>query len=1015
MMSWNMPSSRAKIAVSSSLSVMIALISVIGDEPGPSKPFPTVTNSEKSVYGALNPRESIRQLALPSGFEATVFASEPDVQQPIAIQFDAEGRLWVAEGYTYAEQALNYDLKLRDRIVIFEDADQDGRFDSRKVFWEGAQRLTGLEIGFDGVYALTLPEMIFLPDRNRDDVPDSAPIVLLDGFDHARARHTMANGLAWGPDGWLYGRQGILGTSLVGKPGSPETERVSANVGIWRFHPKTHRFEIVTSGTTNPWGMDWNELGEAFHINTVIGHLWHVIPGAHFRRMFGEDPRPNIYQPIEQHADHVHWDTKELWSDIRTLGVTPTTSQAGGGHAHTGLMIYLGDNWPEEYRGDVFTINFHGRRLNRDKLVAEGSGFVAQHRPDFARFGDPWFRGIDLKYGPDGGVYVADWSDTGECHDHDGVHRVSGRIYKITYGKPKRPEVTDVRTQDLDGLVRLLGHRNEWFARQARLEIQRRSYDTDWNDHLARKSLEPLVADDSNPVRQVRGLFALHAASLDTQDMLLDMLRNPNLHLQVWATRFLTDKSRFPVISEKTIAQFAILAERTESPVVRLALASAIRDLPVASRNSVARPLIQRSADAKDHNLPMMIWFGIEPLASSAPVELAALFESSRIPLLSRWIARRLAQDYEADESAIARILGQASNQPLDNRTELMRGFAEALRGRRNARKPAKWDAFASTIDAKSGHQSAELMRTLGAFFGDGIALETIRSIAMDSKQEIGTRRRALKSLIEARSPQLREICLALFTVRDMSPIAAEGLATFDDPKLADEIIGNFGRVYANDKPAVFAALTSRENWCFKLLDAVEAGKIRRDEISAIIARQIRSHRNQALDEKLGRVWGSLRDSSAEKIKSIETWKNRLTPNTLATADAAQGKTVFAKSCSSCHKMYDEGGTSGPDLTGSGRDNLDYLLANILDPSAQVPANYRVSDLSLKDGRLLSGVIVSRTEKTITVQTPAEQVIIDANDVEEVRGSELSLMPEGLLRNLSEQEVRDLFGFLMRK
>lgn len=1002
-------------AVGFVLSATVSFVRVQGDEPKPANLFPQPTNSETKPYAALTPAEAVRQMALPPGFQATVFASEPDVRQPIAIQFDARGRLWVAEGYTYAEQALNYDLKLRDRILIFEDSDHDGRFDSRKVFWDGAQRLTGLEIGFDGVYALTLPEMIFLPDRNQDDIPDSAPVVLLDGFDHARARHTMANGLAWGPDGWLYGRQGILGTSLVGKPDSPDSERVSINVGIWRFHPKSHRFEIVTSGTTNPWGMDWAENGEAFHINTVIGHFWHVIPGAHFRRMFGEDPQPHIYKPIEQHADHVHWDTKELWSDIRTLGVTPTTSMAGGGHAHTGLMIYLGDNWPEEYRGDVYTINFHGRRLNRDQLVAKGSGYVARHQADFARFGDPWFRGIDLKYGPDGGVFVADWSDTGECHDHDGVHRVSGRIYKITYGKPKRPEVENVRSLDLDDLAKLLRHRNEWFARQARLEFQRRSWADDWNAARARQVIEPLLSDADQPVQQLRSLFALHSASLDTQEDLLKLLENPNPAIQVWAIRFLTDKSRFPDISKKVIDRFQALANHNDSPVVRLAIASALRQIPLKNRLSIVMPLAGRADDAEDHNLPKMIWFGVEPLAGTDSGSLAELFEASRIPSLDRWIARRIATDYENDEAAISRLLGFASNQSPAKRADLMKGFAEALRGRRQARKPAGWDAFAATVGENSEPELAELVRTLGAYFGDGIALETIRTIALDNGQEISARRKALKSMIQARSPDLRRVCVELFSARDMAPTAAEGLAAFEDPKLADEIIGKLGRVYPNDKPAVIATLATRKGWCFALLEAVEAGKITREDISAIAARQIRSHRDRDLDEKLNRVWGSLRDTTADRTRDIENWKNRLTPNALAMADHGRGKAVFAKTCSNCHKMYDEGGTSGPDLTGSGRENLDYLLSNIIDPSSMVPSNYQVSEIGLKDGRLLSGVIVSRNAKTITVQTATEQIAIDAGDVEEIRGSQQSLMPEGLLQNLTEQEVRDLIAFLMRK
>ena len=279
------------------------------------------------------------------------------------------------------------------------------------------------------MWALCAPELLFIPDANRDDVPDGKPVVVLDGWDASAVRHNIVNGLKWGPDGWLYGRHGILATSLVGKPGASASQRVPINCGIWRYHPTREVFEAVAHGTTNAWGFDYDDHGEMFFINTVIGHLWHVVPGAHYRRMYGTDFNPHLYQLIEQTADHFHWDTGETWSDIRK-GVSPTTDKAGGGHAHSGLMIYLGGNWPDRYRNTVFTVNLHGRRLNNDRLERFEAGYVGKHEPDLLQSDDPWFRGIDLIYGPDGGVYIADWTDVGECHENDGVHRTSGRIYQ---------------------------------------------------------------------------------------------------------------------------------------------------------------------------------------------------------------------------------------------------------------------------------------------------------------------------------------------------------------------------------------------------------------------------------------------------------------------------------------------------------------------------------------------------------------------------------------------------------
>src|SRR5687768_15552437 len=363
--------------------------------------FPQIYNSQQETIPFTKPDEALKGVRLPAGFHATLFASEPQVQQPIGFTTDARGRIWVAENFTYAERGVNFDTKLRDRIVILEDADGDGRAEKRTVFWDQAVELTSVLPGFGGVFALCPPKLLFFADADGDDVPDGEAKVLLDGFEPSAVRHNIANGLKLGPDGWIYGRHGILASSKVGRPGASEQERVLVNAGIWRYHPTTHKFEMVANGTTNPWGHDWDENGQLFFINTVIGHLWHAVPGAYYRKMYGEHPNPYLYELIEQTADHFHWDTKERWDDIRKLGVTGTTSEKGGGHAHSGFMIYGGDNWPDEYRNTTFTVNYHGRRLNNDSIRRAGATYVGRHRPDIMFVDDPWFRGVDLLSGPD--------------------------------------------------------------------------------------------------------------------------------------------------------------------------------------------------------------------------------------------------------------------------------------------------------------------------------------------------------------------------------------------------------------------------------------------------------------------------------------------------------------------------------------------------------------------------------------------------------------------------------------
>ncbi len=968
--------------------------------------LPDPFNTEPAKTSPMPAAEAAAKMQLPEGFRATVFAAEPDVRQPIAMALDARGRLWVAECYTYAEAATGYALQLRDRLLILDDTDGDGRFDRRTVFSENLQRLTSVELGFGGVWVTAPPHLLFIPDRDGDDRPDGEPEVQLDGFDFAHARHTMANGLRWGPDGWLYGRQGILGTSLVGAPGTPPGRRTSVNVGIWRYHPTRRAFEIVCEGTTNPWGLDWNEFGDAFFINTVIGHLWQAIPGAHFRRMFGDDPNPHAYQLIDQHAEHVHWDTREAWSDIRQLGVTTTTSQAGGGHAHTGLMFYLGDNWPREYHGKLFTINFHGRRLNVENVVRHGSGYTGRRAPDIAQQSDLWFRGLDLLAGPDGGVFVSDWSDTGECHDHDGVHRQSGRIYKITHGQPARPAVGDVAALRDAELLPLLRRGNEWFARAARKQIQERaSRGADLS--ATRAALRLMLAESSDPMVTLRALWSLHAAGGADAALLRSLLDHASEHVRAWAIRLLLDDPA--KVDAGTPVAFAGLARTEPSAFVRLALVSGLQRLPLEKRPAIARPLLARAEDATDHNLPLMAWYGVAPLADKFPDALVDLAASCEIPIPRQLIARRLGEDAERRPAPLNALLALAAAKPAAFQRDILTGLGDALAGWRRAPKPAAWDAgrasFAQADEAR--------VRELSAVFGDGRALDDLRALALDSARELAMRRAALRSLIDARAEGLRALCEQLFVVRGLTAAAAAGLALEEDPAIADRMLARFRGVPAAEKPPVINALLTRPIWAAKLLDAIAAGKIPRNELTAFHARQIRGFRESALEAKLAEVWGAFRDSPADKAALIAQWKTRLTPATLAAADQRQGRTLFNQVCASCHRLYGEGSTLGPELTGSGRAELDYLLQNIADPSAVVAKDYQLSLVTMKDGRVLSGMIRSRHEAIVVLQTLTETLNLPAADVAWSETSPVSLMPDGLLGALDEAQLRDLIGYLM--
>lgn len=991
--------------------------------------FPAPYDSQKTDGNPLStPQEALAKFQLPPGFQATLFTAEPDVRNPIAMTFDPRGRLWVAENYTYAESKKNFDMTLNDRIVVFHDSDGDGKSDKRVVFHDQLKRLTSVELGFGGVYALCPPQLLFIPDANRDDVPDGEPQVLLDGFDFGPVRHNIANGLKWGPDGWLYGRHGIQATSKVGAPGAPDDQRVKLNCCVWRFHPTRKVLEVVADGTTNSWGMDWNEHGEAFFINTVIGHLWHLIPGAHYRRMYGDDLDGKIYAPIEQHADHVHWATGEKWNDVRGGSkLSGSTSAAGGGHAHSGLLVYQGGNWPAEYHGKLFTLNFHGLRLNQEILEREGSGYVGRHGPDLLQTSDKWFRGVELISGPDGAVYVADWSDIGECHDHDGVHRGSGRIYKFMHGTATQNMAFDLGKEGRPALLQHLKSKNAWFARQAQQQLhQQRAAAVGPSSMEHADFIAAMRENSEQPVLLLRTLWAGSAVGVFGFKEQLPLLKHADEHVRAWAIRLLSDA--MPIRGRSTAAPVEMvspelgdaltaLAGSETSPFVRLALASTLQRLPLTLRAAIAKPLLAHAEDATDHNLPLMLWYGVKDLAIANPDVLVSLASESKIPLVRRYTARRLAEITPPSPS-LDNLLTIAATKDEVFRTEILAGLAESFKGVRKAAKPAAWDAFQMSLAASTDANVTKQVRELSTLFGDGRALEESRRVAFDTTAELSQRRAALQTLIDNKPDDLRATCEKLLDDREINALAARGLGMFDDAAIGENLAKRYSTTFrAHARPELLAVLVSRPSFAKALLANVGdgAGQIPRADITPFHARQIRGFKDKELNRQLTAVWGVVRDSSEDKVQLIAALKQKLTADALAKADLSQGRQVYATLCSACHMLYGQGGKIGPDLTGAGRHDLSYVLDNVIDPSAVVAADFRLAILTLKDGRVLSGLVPEKTERTLTLQTMTERLTIEQSEVTETQLVNQSLMPEGLLQTLNDTQVRDLVAYLMSK
>lgn len=933
--------------------------------------FPVVMNSPaEAELAPMSAVEAATAMKLPDGFHATDFAAEPDVQNPIAMAWDERGRRWIAENYTYSDRTQRFDLSLRDRVLIFEDLDNDGKADSRKVFTDNVQMLTSVEVGRGGVWLMCPPRLLFIPDSDADDIPDGPPQVMLDGFDVAQDNyHNFGNGLRWGPDGWLYGRCGHSCPGRIGVPGTPDDQRIPLDGGIWRFHPDKKIVEVLCHGTTNPWGHDWDENGELFFINTVIGHLWHAVPGSHFKEPFGESMNPGVYERMDMIADHYHFDTQGSRMDSRD----GKANDLGGGHAHVGMLIYQGSQWPERYHGKLLTINMHGQRANVERLERSGTGYVGRHEPDFFVAADPFFRGIDLSTGPDGNVLLIDWSDAGECHEHTGVHRLSGRIFKITYGESATP-----------GPI-----------------------------------VKPSCLQGNGPLQR---LWRDYQAGRLTPEQLRELEHDPDEHMRVWAIRLLTDfwpldwvtgpnpSADYPE-DDDTREMLVRMARNDPSGLVHRILASTLQRMPVAERQALALELVRHKQHAEDRELALLVWYGLIPVGEQQPKALLSIAKQSRWPPLTQSIARNLASRLKSEPDLLNLLLLTASELDESLQQSILRGVHDALRGWRKAPRPAAWDEFSQLSGISP---LAETVRQLSTLFGDGRALQEIRQIALDESAEMKVRQNALQTLVDARPADLREVCESLIDVRVLNATAARGLALFDDADVARLLARKYKRFHPDDRSAVIEKLVSRPAYAVVLLEELASGNgaIRATDITAAQARQIHNLGDESLKRRLAEVWGELRDSSAERLAQIDQLKGQLTRETLASADLSAGRQLFNKTCAACHQLYGEGQKVGPDLTGAQRTNLDYLLGNIVDPSAVVGKEYRMSILALVDGRVLNGLVVTRNDQTLVLQTATERVSLPTEDIDEIAVSSQSAMPDGLLQTLTTEQIRDLIAYL---
>lgn len=944
----------------------------------------------------LTAEQAVQQMTPQPGFKVNAFAAEPMITQPMSFCWDDAGRIWVAENRDYETRGRGFANSGDSRILILEDTDHDGVADTRKVFCEGIPFPSAIAVGFDGLWLGAPPNLLFIPDRDRDDRADMDDIeVRLTGWG-IRDRHETLNSFHWGPDGWLYGCQGYATPSRVGKPVGAGTlykhndpfpeeidfadEPIDINGGVWRYHPTKQRFEVVAHGFSNPWGIDYDAKGQLFITACVIPHLWHVIPGGIYHRQGGSHFNPHVYRDIRTIANHRHRS------------------------AHGGARIYLSDAFPKKYHDRIFMANIHEHAVLTDILLPKGSGFVGQHGDDFLLANNAQWIGFSMELGPQGNVYVLDWHDADIC-GKDVLNKETGRIFRIapeaSQAEAWADRDADVSTLTDQRLAEFQTSRSAWHARRARVVLQHRATERPIAP-AAIDVLRGIFRNEKNSDYRLRAFWSLHVIGALSPEELVGTLADDDAYLRAWAVQ-LSCEDFTP--SDEAISEFYRLAKTDPSPVVRLYLASALQRVPQDARWPLVNELVQHAEDNDDHNLPKMIWFGLEPLVASAPDQAIELASRSKLHQVTQHVARRLAHANELE-----RLVNAIVKYPHVS-LQLLRGLQDGLEGRNEIDVPTNWSqAYAKLRERDETH--AKVATALAQQFGDSTAADLLLEVVKDTRRDAVERQQALRGLSRRKHAPLRQILINLIDDDELRTAAIRAIADYDDPTFGTELLKRYGQLSTADKLEAIHALAARPAYGRRLTDAIRDGEIPRRDIPAYVARQLQ----RVVGNGFLEVWGPIDALSADQTAAMKRLQRLLTTKSLAEANLDHGKALFKRTCHSCHKLHGEGGNVGPDITGANRSNLDYLLGNIVTPSAIIQDAYKASVVLTNDGRVYTGILVGENDRQIQLRIAGqdEPARINKSEIESREIAPVSMMPNGLLNTLTDQEIIDLIGYLQK-
>lgn len=958
----------------------------------------------------LPPEEAARKMTLPEGFEARIFAYEPEVVNPVAMTWDDRGRLWVVELYEYPLGAAP-GAKPRDQIKILEDTDNDGRADKVTVFADGLNLATGLLLGYGGAFVGQAPHLLFLQDTDGDDKADKSTVVKT-GFG-LEDRHELLNGFAWGPDGQLYMTHGVFTFSKVKNPNDPDDDGVTMTAALARFHPVTKKFEVFAEGTSNPWGVDFDRDGNAFVSACVIDHLFHMAPGGLYQRQAGTPPNPYAYELLPSIVDHKHFRA-----------------------AYAGVQVYQGNQYPAEYKGTVLMGNIHDNAIHQDKLTPNGSSFKASFMKDFVRANDGWFRPVSTQVGPDGAVWIMDWYDKYPCYqnanaDPEGVDRAHGRIWRIVYTGnekgakvPSHPEGLNLGQASSRELVKTLAHDNVWHRRMAQRILSER------RDSSTRDALLELFRDGKSVEARLAALWTLHSSGQLHAEDLDKAAVDSEASIRTWAARLTGEQLEH---SEQTAVRLEKLAS-DESPSVRLAVATAVRQFvsgsltvntPPAQEPSagivggiLAKVMMQRQS-GDDPLIPFMIWMAAEPVLAKDPAGALKYFveqgmQAPKIsPVILRKLMRRISDTGSSEQLGLAvEFLNQlpAGADPLA--IAALDGLIEGQKGKGVSPGPKASEVLAR-LNSSGNKEVVSRSQQLGSIWGDAAAIQASFKVIEDAGRTPEERAAAIQSVRSQKIPAVVRGLTRVVTKDNPEPVLNAAILALSEQgadDTAEVLLNGWKNFKPSTRRAAAEALASRGKWAQRLISAVESKSIAAGEIPITVVRGLLTSKDDSVRNRATTVIGKFRESSPDKAKLIAEKKQMVLTGPV---DLAKGHEIAQRTCFTCHKLYGEGAEIGPDLTGVGRSSLDALLNNVIDPNQIIGAGYENVEVETKDGRTVAGRMVENTDARVKILSlgPREEVIA-RKDIESIRVSEMSVMPEGL-EQMADEDFRNLIWFIL--